>query len=76
MAPARISPALGERRLCSAITDTPGSSSASENGPVVAAAQAALELGEGHLAAPALDVAAGGVDDPVEHAHEPARASR
>jgi hypothetical protein len=43
----RISPALGERRLYSAMTEMPGSVSASENGPVLAGAGGALlELGE------------------------------
>ena len=43
-APARISPAEGERRLCSAMIDTPGRTSASENGRPSRCGAAALSV--------------------------------
>ena len=68
-APSRITPADGERRLCSAISEMPGRVSASWNGaglrPVV---ERGLELGEGHDLAAALDLVARGLHDAVQHA--------
>ena len=68
--PSRIAPAEGERRLCSAITETPGSVSASANGRALGAlAQRGLQRGERHARAPALDLVARRLDDLIENAH-------
>ena len=49
--PSRISPAEGERRLCSAISEVPGRASASANGRSSSSlGRGSLELGERHLA--------------------------
>ena len=66
--PSRIGPADGERRLCSAISETPGRVSASENGrkPSARRSSMRLELGQRRRLAPPLDLVAGVVDDPVQ----------
>jgi hypothetical protein len=77
--PARISPAEGERRLCSAMTETPGRVSASENGRSVSRAdrrQALLEVAQRHRLAPAAHVVTRRVDDPFQRVHAVVVSSR
>ena len=70
VAPSRISPADGERRLCSAISEIPGRSSASENGRALRPlGERRLEPRQRHRLAAAVDLVAGVLDDALEHAH-------
>ena len=72
VAPSRISPADGERRLCSAITETPGRASASRERAVLARGRSrrALELARAApRAAPAPTSSRVALDDAVEDVH-------